>query len=257
MNRVAYSVVVPVFNEAEALAKLAAEIIDVMDSLGGRYECTFVDDGSTDATAELLKELVSRPGSAIRCIRFTSNRGQGAALYTGLCQARGELIITLDGDGQNCPADIPLLIDELERRQVDLICGFRRERHDSALRKVMSRLANAVRSRFLKDTVRDAGCALRVMRRSVLPALLPLKTLYSFLPALVVAGGFRVGEYPVRHRARHGGASSYGLRAFMWRPFIDMLGVKWYQMRCVLPPPVHVVDEGPTADPMCRPRPGT
>lgn len=242
MNRVAYSVVVPVFNEAEALAGLAAEISDVMDSLGGGYECIFVDDGSTDGTAALLRELVSRPGSAVRCIRFTCNRGQGTALYTGLCHARGELVITLDGDGQNCPADIPPLIDELERRQADLICGFRRERRDSALRKLMSRLANEVRSRVLKDSVRDSGCALRVMRRSVLPALLPLKTLYSFLPALVVAGGFRVGEYPVRHRARQGGASSYGLRAFMWRPFIDMLGVKWYQMRCVPWATVHVVD---------------
>ena len=252
MDRVAYSVVVPVFNEAEALAELAIEIIDVMDALGGRYECIFVDDGSTDGTAELLKELSSRPGSPIWCIRFTSNHGQGAALYAGLCHARGELLITLDGDGQNCPADIPLLIDEFERKQLDLICGFRRERRDSALRRRMSRLANAVRSRLLKDTVRDAGCGLRVMRRSVLPALLPLKTLYSFLPALVVSGGFRVGEYPVRHRPRHGGASSYGLRAFLWRPFVDMLGVKWYQMRCDPRSTVEVV-EGRPPDHMCSP----
>jgi hypothetical protein len=102
------------------------------------------------------------------------------------------------------------------------------------MRRWMSRLANGVRARFLGDGVRDSGCGLKVMRRAVVPALLPLRTLYSFVPALAVAAGFRVGEQVVQHRPRDGGRSSYGLRAFFWRPFVDMLGVRWYQGRCTL-----------------------
>jgi len=231
-----FSVVVPVFNEAEAIAAVAAEVEGVMASLDGDYECIFVDDGSSDDTPRTLAALSARPGSRIRLIRTGVNRGQGAALFLGLNSAAGDLIVTMDGDGQNCPADIPALVATLEREALDVVCGIRAERRDGWLRSWMSRVANAVRARVLRDGVRDAGCALKVMRRAVVPALLPVRTLYSFIPALAVSAGFTVGEQRVGHRPRHGGQSSYGLRTFFWRPLVDMIGVKWYQTRCVLRP---------------------
>jgi glycosyltransferase involved in cell wall biosynthesis len=236
MSALAYSVVVPVFNESAALPGLLAEIIATMDSLGRPYECVFVDDGSTDGTAELLDALARRPGSPLRPLHFPTNRGQAAALYVGVNHAQGDVIVTLDGDAQNCPADIPALLAFLDRERLDLVCGIRRERQDSSLRRRMSRFANRVRARVLGDRTSDSGCGLKVMRRAVVPSLLPLRTLYSFVPALAVAAGFTVGEHPVTHRQRHGGRSSYGLRAMAWYPFVDMLGVAWYQRRCVLEP---------------------
>jgi glycosyltransferase involved in cell wall biosynthesis len=231
-----FSVVIPVFNEVDAIPTVAAEISEVMASLRGDYECIFVDDGSSDDTPRALEILSTQPGSRIRLVRTGANRGQGAALYLGLSVARGDLIVTMDGDGQNLPSDIPALVDTLERESLDVVCGIRAERRDSWLRVAMSRLANAVRARILHDGVHDSGCALKVMRRTVVPALLPVRTLYSFIPALAVSAGFLVGEQRVGHRARHGGRSNYGLGTFFWRPFVDMVGVKWYQTRCVLRP---------------------
>jgi glycosyltransferase involved in cell wall biosynthesis len=205
-----------------------------MEGLGSEYECIVVDDGSTDGTAAWLDALAAQPASRLRPIHLPRNRGQGAALWVGLRRARGAVVITLDGDGQNCPSDIPDLLEALGRDAQDLVCGVRADRQDGLGRRWMSRLANGVRARVLGDGMRDSGCGLKVMRRDVVPFLLPLRTLYSFIPALAVAAGFRVGEQAVRHRPRDGGRSSYGLRAFLWRPFVDMLGVRWYQTRCAL-----------------------
>jgi dolichol-phosphate mannosyltransferase len=229
-----YSVVVPVFNEAAALPALTAEVVAAMRHMDGGWECILVDDGSVDGTAAFIDRLAAQADSPFRCVRFGHNRGQGAALHAGLRQATGEIIVVLDGDGQNPPAEIPRLVDMLVRDGLDLVCGVRVDRQDGVLRRTMSRVANAVRSRFLRDRVRDSGCALKAMRRTVVAALPPLRTLYSFIPAFALAAGFTVGECPVRHRARQGGRSSYGLRAFLWRPFVDMLGVRWYSARLVL-----------------------
>lgn len=229
-----YSVVVPVFDEVTALPGLAAEIRAAMARLGIDWECILVDDGSTDGSARLIDELCGAPDSPFRAVHFPANRGQAAALDAGLRRATGRLIIILDGDGQNCPDDIPLLVDVLRCKDLDLVCGVRVDRHDSWLRRGMSRLANAVRARVLGDHTHDAGCALKVMRREVVQALVPIRTLYSFIPALAVAAGFRLGECAVRHRPRHGGRSSYGLRAFLWRPLVDMVGVRWLQSRSVV-----------------------
>lgn len=229
-----YSVVVPVFNEAAALPGLASELTATMERLEGGWECILVDDGSTDATAACIDRLRAPVGSPFRSLRFARNRGQAAALYAGLRRARGDLVVVLDGDGQNPPADIPRLVDVLVRDGLDLVCGIRVDRQDGALRRVISRVANHVRSRFLRDRMRDSGCALKVMRSAVVAALPPIRTLYSFIPAFAVAAGFAVGECPVGHRERQGGQSSYGLRVFLWRPLVDMLGVRWYGARLVL-----------------------
>jgi glycosyltransferase involved in cell wall biosynthesis len=229
-----FSVVIPFYNEEAAIPDLLTEVFEVMDGSGRSYECLCIDDGSSDRTLDRINSLANRPGSPVRAIQLPENRGQGAALYRGLQEAAGKVVITLDGDGQNNPGDIPLLLDLLETS--DLVCGIRAERKDSWLRRSMSRLANTVRGWLLRDGVSDAGCALKVMRREVVYSLIPLKTLYSFIPAMAAAAGFRIVETPVRHRERHGGKTNYGLLVFLWRPLVDLMGLAWYRRRCILTP---------------------
>jgi len=224
------SVVIPVFNEQDTVVPLLRELESVLSSLPLEAEVVVVDDGSKDRTLQLLEsEALHMTG--LRVIAWSRNRGQAAALLCGLRAARAPLIVTLDGDGQNDPADIPELMAALGTS--DMVVGVRAERRDSWLRKAMSRLANRIRSRFLGDGVSDSGCALKVMRATVVDAFVPVRTLYSFIPALAVGAGFSVIERPVRHRARSGGTSSYGLRQFAWWPLIDMLGVRWFLSRRV------------------------
>jgi len=221
-------VVVPFFDEEENAPGLLAEIEAAMDALGAPWELLMVDDGSRDRTgAQLAAAAARRP--ELRYLRLPVNRGQAVALDAGLRRARGEILITLDGDGQNDPADIPALLARLDA--ADMVVGIRVGRRDSWLRRAMSRLANAVRGRLLADGMQDSGCALKVFRAEVVDALLPMRTLYSFMPALARAGGFRLAEIPVRHRPRGGGRSSYGLGAFLWRPTLDLFGVWWLRHR--------------------------
>ncbi len=224
------SVVFPLFNEEDAIGTLLAEIEESLTSLGSTYEIVAVDDKSTDASLEILEAAATRD-HRLRILRNPENRGQGAALYTAIRAARGSIVITLDSDGQNDPGDIPRLLPLLE--EADMVVGIRQNRQDTWLRREMSRLANRVRSRVLGDGVRDSGCALKVFRREVIDALIPIKTLYSFIPALAVAAGFRVTECEVNHRPRAGGESSYGLRAFLWKPALDLFGIWWFSRRHV------------------------
>ncbi|MDD8042547.1 MAG: glycosyltransferase family 2 protein [Verrucomicrobiota bacterium] len=226
-----YSVVIPFYNEKAAAPSLLQEVLTVLARLDGPSECLCVDDGSNDGTAAALNPFVAKSVSTVRILTFPKNRGQAAALWAGLHEARGSIVITLDGDGQNDPADIPDLLQYLDH--ADLVCGIRAERNDTALRRAMSRLANRVRGSILGDNMRDSGCGLKVMRREVVEALVPIRTLYSFIPAMAIAGGFRIAEVPVRHRARNGGRSTYGFLKFALMPFVDMLGLFWFRKRCV------------------------
>lgn len=222
------AVVVPFFNEAENIAPLLAEIRRAMDAGAWSYEAIFVDDGSSDATAERLIAACATWPQA-RFLKLEKNSGQAAALLRGFGEVRSEWVATLDGDGQNDPADIARLWDLRDR--ADMIAGVRAKRDDSALRKNMSRLANSVRSKFLGDGVRDSGCAIKLFRREVVATFLPIRTLYSFMPALAAGAGFRIIECEVNHRARTRGESKYGLGVMLWRPIVDMLGVKWFLSR--------------------------
>jgi dolichol-phosphate mannosyltransferase len=226
---IALSVVIPFFNEAPNVAALLAEVREALGSFSGSWEIVAVDDGSADGTARELRECGKR-FSGLTSFNHRENCGQAAALWRGFAAARGAVIVTLDGDGQNDPADIPRLLAALETG-ADLVAGVRVERRDSSLRRVMSRAANAVRGRMLGDGVRDTGCALKAFRREVCGSFLPIRTLYSFMPAFAVAAGFRVEEMPVRHRPRKAGASKYGLGVMLWRPLIDLLGVWWFTHR--------------------------
>lgn len=220
------SVVVPLYNEEENIPILQSEI---ERSLEGRdYEIVFVDDGSTDRTTDSVR-ITDR----VRLLRFVKNEGQSAAMIAGITSARGECIVMLDGDLQNDPADIPRLIDEIGRG-ADLVCGYRAHRADSLSKKITSRVANFVRSRFVGDGIRDTGCTLKAMRRECAVALVPFKGVHRFIPALVKNAGFKITEIPVNHRARKFGVSKYGLGNRALKATMDMFGVRWLQSRHII-----------------------
>ena len=222
--------VIPFYNEAESIQTVLNEACAAMQALGCEHEVIAVDDGSKDATRQLAQALKAQWPS-LRVLAFDKNRGQAAALMDGLRAARGEVLITMDGDGQNDPANIAALLERLAVGDADMIATVRANRKDGWLRRRMSRIANGVRQRFLRDGVTDSGCALKVFRREVFSAFIPIRTLYSFIPALAVAAGYRVAEVPVNHRARETGISKYGLGVMLWRPLVDMVGIRWFARR--------------------------
>jgi len=201
----------------------------VLQSLPGDFEMVLIDDGSCDGTAGEL-DAVAAAESRCRIIRFPVNRGQAAALFRGLQEARGEILLTMDGDGQNDPDDFPALLRRLTGGSADIVCGIRTPRHDSAGRRAMTWLANQVRGRLLRDRLHDAGCQLRVMRGQVVAALQPSPMLQTFLPSMAVAAGFRLAEELVRHHPRRHGTSKYGWRTLWWRPAAEMIRL-WFQFR--------------------------
>lgn len=219
----AVSVVVPLFNEEESVPILQSELTAAL--IGLDYEIIFVDDGSSDQT---VARIALGPG--VRVLRFEKNAGQSAALYAGLHRARGATALLIDGDLQNDPADIPRLLAEIGRG-ADLVCGYRAQRKDTFVKRVTSRVANFVRSRFTKDGVRDTGCTLKAMRRECIGALLPFKGMHRFIPALVKGAGYRLVEIPVNHRPRKFGQSKYGLGNRAIRATVDMFGVRWLLSR--------------------------
>jgi len=225
-----YSVIIPLFNESENIRPLLEELRAVMAKLESVYELLLIDDGSGDQTAALLSRY-SLNWPECRTFHFENNQGQASALYFGIKQARGSTLVILDGDGQNDPRDIPLLLANLDSTNADMVMGVRTSRKDSWVRRTMSRAANAIRSRLLKDGVRDTGCGMKVLKREVSESFIPIRTLYSFMPALAVAAGFRVRQHPVNHRARLKGKSNYGLGVMFWRPLVDMAGIWWFISR--------------------------
>jgi len=219
----AVSVVVPLFNEEENVPILQGELTSALSGLD--YEIIFVDDGSTDGT---VRRIAADP--RVRLLQFERNAGQSAAMYAGLNSARGNVAVLIDGDLQNDPADIPRLLAEIERG-ADLVCGYRAQRKDTVVKRITSRVANFVRSRFTKDGVRDTGCTLKAMKRECITALLPFKGMHRFIPALVKGAGYRLVEIPVNHRPRKFGLSKYGLGNRALRATTDMFGVRWLLSR--------------------------
>jgi dolichol-phosphate mannosyltransferase len=219
----AVSVVVPVFNEEDNVSILQSELRTALAGLD--HEIVFVDDGSTDRSAEKIERAPN-----VQIVRFEMNTGQSAALYAGIHAARGETIVMIDSDLQNDPADIPRLLAEISRG-ADLVCGYRAKRKDTLTKRLTSRLANFVRSRFTKDYVRDTGCTLKAMRRECADALVPFKGMHRFIPALVRGAGYQLIEIPVNHRPRRFGQTKYGFGSRALRATMDMFGVRWLLSR--------------------------
>ena len=219
----AVSVIVPVYNEEENVPILQAELKAALRAID--HEFIFVDDGSADQTVERIEAAPN-----LRVIRFEKNAGQSAAIYAGLQAARGAILVLIDGDLQNDPADIPKLIGEISRG-ADLVCGYRALRRDTRVKRITSRIANAVRSRYTKDGVRDTGCTLKAMRRECVSALVPFKGMHRFIPALIKDAGYQLVEVSVNHRPRRFGQTKYGLGNRAVRATIDMFGVRWLLSR--------------------------
>ena len=223
----AVSIVVPVRNEAENVAPLIAEIAAALD---GRwpYEIIYVNDGSTDATGERLASAM-KSRSNLRQLRHATSAGQSAAVRSGVRAARGAIVATLDGDGQNNPVFLPALIAAIEEggEHVGLAAGLRVGRKDTGFKKLQSRIANSVRSAILHDGTRDTGCGLKAFRREVFLALPYFDGLHRFLPALVRREGYDIAYVDVIDRPRHSGVSNYGFFDRLWIGIMDVAGVWW------------------------------
>jgi dolichol-phosphate mannosyltransferase len=223
----AVSIVVPVRNEADNIAPLIAEI-DAALASRWPYEIVYVNDGSTDATGDRLLELMKGRNN-LRQVRHAASSGQSAAVRTGVRAARGAIVATLDGDGQNNPAFLPALISAIEEggARVGLAAGQRVGRQDTGFKKFQSRVANGVRNAILKDGTRDTGCGLKGFRRDVFLALPYFDGLHRFLPALVRREGFDIVYVDVKDRPRHSGVSNYGFFDRLWVGIMDLAGVWW------------------------------
>ncbi|MFM2110345.1 MAG: glycosyltransferase family 2 protein [Gammaproteobacteria bacterium] len=220
------SVVIPVCNEVDNVGPLAREIVAALQ--GKAFEILFVDDGSTDGTADAVRELRDSIPQ-LRLLRHSFRSGQSAAVCSGVRHARAEWIATLDGDGQNDPADIPKLYDS--RFVAELVMGNRVQRRDTWLRHAQSRVANGVRGWLLGDGTPDTGCGIKVMQRAQFLELPRFDHMHRFLPALFLRAGARVVSVPVAHRPRARGTSKYGLFDRLWVGIVDIFGVMWLRRR--------------------------
>lgn len=229
MKEILYSVVVPLYNEADNIIPLVKEIEWVMKAQADSWELILVDDGSTDGTREIIAKI-TKEKPYIRPLKFKKNYGQTSALAAGVRAAKGSWIITLDGDGQNDPRDIPLLIDTC-KQEFDLVSGRRQRRQDSWYKKIISKLANSIRKKVLHDKTEDTGCSLKLYRRKSLLEIPLYHGMHRFLPALFQIHGFRTTEVPVHHRKRERGKSKYNLFNRGISLFFDMCVVAWMRKR--------------------------
>lgn len=231
------SVVVPVYNERENVRPLVGEIVSALD---GRipYEIIYVDDGSDDGTAAALDALARSTSLNLRVVTHATRLGQSAAIVSGVSTAEGDWIATIDGDGQNVPGDIPELLTAVAAAQesdLDVVCvaGIRVGRKDSLVRKVSSRVANAVRQMILHDSMPDTGCGLKIFRRDAFLALPHFDHLHRFIPAVFQFYGGKVITHPVSHRPRVRGTSKYGIGNRLFAGIADLFGVCWLRRRAI------------------------
>jgi len=223
------SIVVPFYNEEDCVEFVLREIREQQPEA----ELIAVDDGSGDATWEKMSAI-----DGVTPLRLTENRGQSAAIYTGLRAARGGICVLLDGDGQNDPADIGKLVDAVKAGQCDVACGRRAQRKDTWSRRAASRIANGVRRAFIQDGISDTGCSLKVFRKEHIDLLVPFNGMHRFLPAIFTHAGLRLGEIDVNHRPRKAGDSKYTNWDRALRGIYDLVGVCWLLRRKVIFPPI-------------------
>ena len=226
------SVVVPMFNEVDNVPLLWDELEAALAKMGRRAEIVFVDDGSTDGSGEAVQALMKRD-TRVRLLSFEANAGLSAAFRAGYAAARAPIVVTMDADLQNDPADVERLLAALG--SADAAVGYRERRRDRWRKRISSRIANAIRNRVTGDRVRDSACSLRVMRRECLAAIPPFSGMHRFVPTLLRLAGYRVVEVPVNHRPRGLGRSKFGIWNRAWPAFLDLLVVRWMMRRTVRP----------------------
>ena len=226
------SVVVPIKDERDNLLALTGQLLKVLqsreESNASPFEIIYVDDGSTDGSSQILDRLAAEH-PVVTVLHFDRNHGQSAGFDAGFKRSNGVLVVTMDGDLQNDPEDIGTLLPYA--REYDLVCGWRTERHDTLMRKISSRVANAVRNAVTGDRVHDTGCSLKVFRRCVIERLQLFNGMHRFFPALALMHGFTVIEVPVRHHPRMHGISKYGVGNRLFRGLYDLMAVRWMQTR--------------------------
>lgn len=215
------SIIVPIYNEVENIAALHQEINEVCESEGYTYEIIFVDDGSTDNTPKVAKTL-----APLKYIRLRRNFGQTAAMDAGIKNAKYDYIVTMDGDRQNDPLDIPKLVAYAMENDLDIVSGWRKDRKDSFMKKFFSRGANFLRSLIVKDNIHDSGCSLKVYRRECFEQITLYGEMHRFIPALCIIKGFTVGEIVVNHRTRVAGVTKYNYKRAL-KGFVDMISL-WF-----------------------------
>lgn len=223
-----YSIVVPLKDEEGNIRPLVEEVENVMSQFGAPWEMVCIDDGSKDNTLSILKEM-GKDKPFLRTLVFTKNFGQSSAFDAGFKNARGEFVITIDGDRQNDPTDIPKLI-ELSANS-DLVCGIRRKRKDNVLKRCISFFANTIRSRVCNDGIQDTGCSLKLYRRECLNNIKMYHGMHRFLPALFQIEGYRVSEVLVNHRERTSGKTKYNFLNRSFNTVADMFAVRWMMKR--------------------------
>lgn len=228
-NTTQVSIVVPIYNESENLVVLHREIKQTCKQKNYDFEIIFVDDGSIDDSESVCASL-----KPLKYIQFRKNFGQTAAMDAGIKVAKHPLIVTMDGDGQNDPADIPALIKALDKKQVDVISGWRKNRQDSISKRFVSRVANVLRHFFINDNIHDSGCSLKVYRQECFASLSLYGEMHRFIPALLKIKGFKIAEIEVNHRPRRAGQTKYGLARTV-KGFIDMISVWFWNKYAVRP----------------------
>ncbi|MCJ7772652.1 MAG: glycosyltransferase family 2 protein [Desulfobacterales bacterium] len=227
------SIIIPVKDEEENIARLAKEVNEAMASVPYSWECIWVDDGSTDTTLSELEKM-NKEDPRHQFVTLSKNYGQSAALHSGFIFAKGRLLAPLDGDGQNDPNDLPALVKRLMEEDVDMVNGVRQKRRDSFIRKISSRIGNGFRNWLTGESVTDVGCSLRVFNHACAKNIPSFKGMHRFLPTLIRIGGCsKIIEMPVNHRPRKYGETKYGIGNRLWVGIKDTLAVRWMQSRMV------------------------
>ncbi len=228
------SVIIPIKDELESIPILAQEVSEVLDSLSSSWECLWIDDGSRDGSLSILESLHQKDARH-HLLVLDRNYGQSGALSVGFKYASGSVLITLDGDLQNDPSDIPRLLEVLRVGEADMVNGIRVNRRDSWTRRISSKIANGFRNWMTGDQVTDVGCSLRVFRHECVENIPLWKGMHRFLPTLAHLKGYQVTEIPVNHRPRRYGQAKYSIGNRLWVGIYDTLAVRWMQTRFVQP----------------------